>query len=102
MFNFHVMLAATILVFIGIGCILILGYMGGSAGCGTLFTGVEGLHSDMTTVITYLMAQFTAAAKAGASSVPPSAAPQAAQTAAAMEKATNSTATSLQAEVDSM
>jgi hypothetical protein len=53
-------------------------------------------------MLTYLMTQFSAAVKASVSSVPPIAAPQAAQAAEAVGKATNSTSTSIHADLDEM
>jgi len=79
-----------------------VGYFGCSIGCGALFTGLKGLHSNVKTVITYVMAQFTIAAKAGVNSVPPIVAPQAAQIAVAKEKEINSTSIMIHAQLDSM
>lgn len=75
---------------------------GGSTGCGVLFTGQEGLHSDLSTVFKYLISQFAAAVDASVTSVPPMAAPSAAQAAEKMESATNSISTEILAILDEM
>nr|XP_024357587.1 uncharacterized protein LOC112273268 isoform X3 [Physcomitrium patens] len=69
-------------------------------GCGVLFTGQEGLHSDLSTVFKYLISQFAAAVDASVTSVPPMAAPSAAQAAEKMESATNSISTEILAILD--
>lgn len=88
--------------FLVIKCQLIIVEVVCSAGCGALLTGLEGLHADVSTVITYLMGQVTSAVRTQAHTLPPSAAPEAAKTEVIMEKATNSTSTTLHAGLDSL
>ncbi|KAG0612596.1 hypothetical protein M758_6G040500 [Ceratodon purpureus] len=71
-------------------------------GCGSLFTGQEALHSDLSTMFTYLMTQVDEAANEIVSNLPPIAAPRAALSAAVVEKATNSTSTSIHHDLDEM